>query len=169
MSVEDIKKALWNDNIDSTSADTMNTTLLEQYKLYVEMADRISSRRDTANNFFLTINSAAIVAGSPLLEKFIESYSRWYLFFPFVVILLLLFFWWRMINSYKQLNSAKFKIIGLLEEKLPARIYGKAEWDICLAKGEDRSKYWPLTHLESKIPWIFLLGYIVLFGVFFFK
>ena len=30
--------------------------LLEQYKLYVEMADRISGRRQTANSFFLSIN-----------------------------------------------------------------------------------------------------------------
>ena len=34
--------------------------LLEQYKLYVEMADRISARRQTANSFFLSINTALI-------------------------------------------------------------------------------------------------------------
>ena len=30
--------------------------LLEQYKLYVEMADRISQRRQSANNYFLSVN-----------------------------------------------------------------------------------------------------------------
>ena len=34
--------------------------ILEIYKLYVEMADRISSRRQAANSFFLTINSAIV-------------------------------------------------------------------------------------------------------------
>ncbi len=32
--------------------------LLEQYKLYVEMADRVSARRALANTFFLTLNTA---------------------------------------------------------------------------------------------------------------
>ena len=32
--------------------------LLEQYKIYVEMADRISARRGLTNTFFLTLNSA---------------------------------------------------------------------------------------------------------------
>lgn len=34
--------------------------LLDQYKLYVEMADRISARRQTANSYFLSINTALV-------------------------------------------------------------------------------------------------------------
>src|SRR5215217_8956247 len=34
--------------------------LLEQYKLYVQMADKISERRQSANSFFLTVNTALI-------------------------------------------------------------------------------------------------------------
>ncbi len=34
--------------------------LLEQYKLYVEMADRISERRANANSFFFTVITALI-------------------------------------------------------------------------------------------------------------
>ena len=34
--------------------------LLEQYKLYVEMADRVSQRRLTTNSYFLSINSAIL-------------------------------------------------------------------------------------------------------------
>ena len=33
-------------------------TAFEQYKLYVEMADRVSARRSLANTFFLTLNTA---------------------------------------------------------------------------------------------------------------
>ncbi len=37
---------------------------LEIYKLYVQMADNISARRQTANSFFLTVNTAIIgIAG----------------------------------------------------------------------------------------------------------
>lgn len=34
--------------------------LFEQYKLYVESAEKISDRRQNANNYFLTINTALI-------------------------------------------------------------------------------------------------------------
>jgi hypothetical protein len=34
--------------------------LLEQYKLYVQMADKISERRQSANNFFLTVSTAVL-------------------------------------------------------------------------------------------------------------
>ncbi len=34
--------------------------LLDIYKLYVEMADRISQRRQSANSFFLTLNSVIV-------------------------------------------------------------------------------------------------------------
>src|SRR5215208_5295772 len=34
--------------------------LLEQYKLYVQMADKVSERRQSANRFFLTVNTALI-------------------------------------------------------------------------------------------------------------
>ncbi len=40
--------------------DNYQAHYLEIYKLYVEMADRISSRRHNTNSFFLTINSAVI-------------------------------------------------------------------------------------------------------------
>ena len=36
--------------------------ILEQYKIYVEMADRISQRRGLTNTFFLTLNTAIFTA-----------------------------------------------------------------------------------------------------------
>lgn len=159
ISDDKVKKALWG----ACEEQFDNDILLEQYKLYVEMADRISSRRDTANNYFLGINGLLIASGAPLLTKYLEVTSDWFALFPFLIICLLLFFWWKLINSYKQLNSAKFRIIGLLEEKLPAKIYGEAEWKTLLEEGKNRKTYWPLTHLESKVPGIFFLGYLLLF------
>jgi len=35
--------------------------LMEQYKLYVEMMDKASERRNQANSFFLTMNTALII------------------------------------------------------------------------------------------------------------
>jgi len=134
--------------------------ILEQYKLYVEMADRISIRRDVANGFFLTLNSLFLGASGFLFEKKQIFNSTWMIIFPLLVLLLGCFFWWRLIISYKQLNGAKFNIVGELETRLPASPYRRAEWQTSLKEGKDRKTYWPLTHLESKIPVIFAVGYI---------
>ncbi len=42
---------------------------LDQYKLYVEMADRISQRRATANTYFLSVNSAILAFVGYLTSK----------------------------------------------------------------------------------------------------
>jgi hypothetical protein len=43
-------------------ASRLETLGLEQYKIYVEMADRISARRGMTNTFFLTLNTAIFTA-----------------------------------------------------------------------------------------------------------
>ena len=57
---------LWNTAINTDtyrgSAEKYQATILEQYKLCVEMADRISARRALANAFFLTLNSVLITS-----------------------------------------------------------------------------------------------------------
>jgi hypothetical protein len=53
--------------INNATAPTGTDRLLELYKLCVEMADRVSARRATANAFFLTLNSA-LLAGLGLVQ-----------------------------------------------------------------------------------------------------
>lgn len=161
---DSISGALWNDKSlqnDYQSNEQYYEHVLEQYKLCVEMADRISSRRDIANGFFLTLNGLILGAIGFLSEKQNLLPSKWALLLPLAVLLLECFFWRRLIISYKRLNSAKFQIIGELESKLPASPYGKAEWDFLLKKGLDKKTYWPLTHLESKIPMLFGISYLI--------
>jgi hypothetical protein len=59
-SLDEIRNALWNDEF----ADREDATeyVLEQYKLCIEMADRISQRRGAANTFFLNFNTALVGA-----------------------------------------------------------------------------------------------------------
>ncbi len=160
----DISKILWNDNPvrnGYANEDQYRDHVLEQYKLYVEMADRISSRRDIANTFFLTLNGAALGSAGVLIEKGFGFTEKWALFFPLLVLLLGCFFWNRLINSFRQLNGVKFYVVGELEMRLPASPYRKAEWETLLKEGKDRKVYWPLTHVEAKIPWIFAGAYLL--------
>ena len=55
--------------------------ILDQYKLYVEMADRISSRRNSANIFFLTLNSTILTIIGFLFEKITVVNPRWLISF----------------------------------------------------------------------------------------
>ena len=129
--------------------------LLEQYKLFVEMADRISSRRQTANSFFLSINTALI----GLLGYFSVNDSpqpgnsfNWMIAAAGIT---LSYLWYKIIQSYRNLNTAKFKIVHEIEKLLPLNPY-EAEWEAA-GRGKNSKLYLPFTHVEKVIPWIFII------------
>lgn len=109
---------------------TEQDRLLEQYKLYVEMADRVSARRIEANSFFMSILSALLAIAAFVFTKSIcPGYERLVLISFSVLGLLLNGAWFLNIRTYRQLNSGKFKVIHQMEEKLPFPCYDK-EWQI---------------------------------------
>jgi hypothetical protein len=136
---------------------------MEQYKLCVEMADRISARRALANVFFLTLNGAALTTIG-VFWKDRPHASVLYLIGPSLLLLALCLAWFWLVRSYRQLNSGKYAVIGALEQKLPASPYWSAEWT-ALGKGRDKAKYWPLTHLEQWVPCVFAAAYVCGFVV----
>jgi hypothetical protein len=136
---------------------------LEIYKLYVEMADRISARRQTANSFFLTINTAIIALlgyvqfGAYLGEKMgIESspIDEFYWIISTLGMILCVL-WYLLVRSYKELNTAKFIVIQHIEKNLPLAPY-EAEWE-ALGRGHTHRLYKPFTHIEMWIPWVFFV------------
>lgn len=145
--------------------------LFEQYKLYVESADWISSRRDKANNFFLAVNSAllTIVGVSGLLAPLTQSPGRERSLFDSetamsVILvalagLLVCATWYRLVRSYRDLNSAKFRIIHEIEGHLPLAVHD-AEWEV-VGWGEPPKLYRPFTHLEARVPAIFAAVYLL--------
>lgn len=157
---DDIRTTLWNESFASEGMPR-EEALLEQYKLYVEMADRVSQRRGTANTFFLSIHSlTALVVGGFWANP--PDASPWFLFFPLIVLEGVCLAWFWIVRSYRQLNAAKWMVVGALEEQLPASPWWKAEWT-ALGKGEDPSLYYPLTHLEQWIPAFFGATYAIAF------
>lgn len=153
-----IRSNLWNgDKDDVTEGITYSQGVLEQYKLYVELADRVSQRRGIANSFFLLVNSSAVIILGSLGVSFQDA-SPWLFVFPTVILVCICVVWFYLVRSYSQLNSGKWKVVGALEERLPASPWWRAEWQ-ALGGGKDRSLYWPLTHLEQWVPWIFVLLY----------
>jgi hypothetical protein len=127
---------------------------LEQYKLYVETAERNSSRRLTANSFFLTINTGlSALLGYMTSFKGIESVVA-QIAVP-VAGIILSYFWYRLIISYREMNRAKFQVIHAMEKQLPFKAFD-AEWE-AVERGKNPKKYRPYTNIESAIPWVFIM------------
>lgn len=138
--------------------------LFEQYKLYVESIEKTSDRRQHANNYFITINTALIsLIGLSFQIKVFENLSFIKSILALVGIIVCVVFWY-LIRSYKQLNTGKFAVVHKIEEYLPLTLY-KYEWEV-LGKGEDNKKYYPFSHIELIIPWVFGIIYALL-GLYF--
>jgi hypothetical protein len=161
----EIRKKLWNAEITPASyADEheakYRATILDQYKRYVEMADRISARRGLTNTFFLTLNSAVFTLFGVFWKDRPARISDWALALVLAVALGQAAAWWSIVRSYRQLNSAKYRVVGLLEERLPASQYWSAEWT-ALKEGKDWRVYLPLTHVEQWVPVVFAAIYVI--------
>lgn len=159
--IDEVRPTLWNQSAGPVGGLQDRDTILEQYKIYVEMADRISARRSLTNTFFLTLNTA-IFAAIGALWKTPPKVQSWPLVFPLLALLVQCAAWFFLVRSYRQLNAAKYTVIGVLEERLPASPYWNAEWK-ALGEGKDKAKYWPMTHLEQWIPALFAATYLAAF------
>jgi hypothetical protein len=131
--------------------------LLEQYKLFVETSQHTSDKRQNANNYLLTLCSSLVTLFVTFLSIF--GHHRLNVLLPIAGIFVC-FIWWSLVNSYKDLNTAKFKVIHEMERQLPVAPFDY-EWHVC-GKGKDREKYIPLTHLERMVPWMFGALFLVL-------
>jgi hypothetical protein len=159
---DEIRGRLWNAEVSADdyvdAGERYRTAILEQYKIYVEMADRISARRATTNTFFLTLNTSVLTVFGVFWSAR-PQFTPWWLVLPMLALVGECAAWFYLVRSYRQLNTAKYQVIGALEERLPASPYWRAEWT-ALGEGRDRSKYWPLTHLEQWVPILFVAIYL---------
>jgi hypothetical protein len=145
------------------SAATVPSDYMELYKLAVEMADRVSARRGTANAFFVTVNTALLA-----FLGLAELKATWPVAVGGVVISIT---WAMLIKSYRDLNTAKFKIINEAEKRLPLRVFYD-EWQ---QLRRDRPENWlpknwrawlkwylEFTIVEMIVPLVFAVLYIAI-------
>ncbi|MGV9909740.1 RipA family octameric membrane protein [Streptomyces tendae] len=147
---------------DSSHADAQHT--LEIYKLAVEMADRTSARRASANSYFLTVQTALLsVAG--LIGAYGPAGKWWTDVTIAVAGLVLSAAWWLLLGSYRRLASAKFKVINSIENSLSTRPFS-IEWEILRSDdrggSSKRKKYLRLGVVERLVPSVYGALFIVL-------
>jgi hypothetical protein len=83
--------------------------------------------------------------------------------------------WWMQLRSYRNLNAAKFEVIGKLEQHLPAQVFGD-EWAILKREPVERtvvrskllgrlvkplSRYAELSVVEQIVPLVFLVLFAI--------
>lgn len=143
---------------------------LELYKLSVEMADRLSARRGTANAFFLTLETvlagfAGVVRPSGSGVHGALRVDAFGIVLASVVGLVLSATWWLLLRSYRDLNEAKFKVILAMEKDLEVQPFGD-EWNHL--KGDPiksfAARYAELGVVERVVPFAFVFVYIVIGG-----
>lgn len=159
---------------ESAYGDKYRDHILEQYRLYVEMAEKTSERRSTANNFFLSVNGflLSIIGILPQVGGISTDFSLVWMSGIVAAGIIFCFAWMTIIRSYKKLNEAKFTIIGRLEKKLPLALFD-SEWKY-LTTGKKKKRrfgvmirYFPLTLIESWVPGTCIALYIgLLFGAY---
>lgn len=124
--------------------------VLEIYKMLVEMADRVSQRRQSANSFYLTVNTA-IIGGAAYLSQ--SQFGHVDTLAVSTAGVAICFLWVRAVVSYKSLNAAKFEVITALEDRLPISPY-KDEWSILDVDGAGQ-KHKPFHKTEMLVPIVF--------------
>ena len=108
--------------------------VLEQYKLYMELIDRVSQRRATANNWLLSVNAFLITLYG--LHPANDQRDLWRVGIPVAGILVSLS-WLMLIRSYRALNRIKCDLVHEIEDHLPLALFAR-EWDLA-EQGEARS------------------------------
>lgn len=133
---------------------TSQSEVLEIYRLFVETADRISARRGLANSFFLAALSTLVVVGAS------SQAPTWSVAVPGVVVSAI---WWRLLGSYRELNSAKYRVIHEIEKKLALSPYTD-EWSLIMdsERGRFRVPYFGLGKLEQVVPIVYCCLFVVL-------
>jgi hypothetical protein len=162
---DQIRTGLWNSTVSpasyATEADNRyRTAILEQYKLYVEMVDRITNRRGLTNTFFLSLNTLILTVFGFFWKEKPATIPLSVALLVTVILVGQAITWWLILLSYRQVNSGKYKVIGLLEERLPSSPYWSAEWK-ALGEGKDITLYFRLTYIEQFVPLLFAVLYAI--------
>ena len=123
---------------------------LAMYLDYVASADRISDRRHSANQLFLSVNAALLG-----LTGYLGGDGENLVWLGAAAGILFSLTWRRLIRSYRNLNAAKFNVINQLEQRLPFAAYDE-EW-VQLKSGLDKKVHKPFSKTEEMVPIVFLL------------
>jgi hypothetical protein len=145
-------------NPKESYGDSYQAHLLEQYKLFVESAQRVTDRRITTGNYLLTVNSFLLTVFGVASSQHLGGF--WLAIVP-VAGLLVSFTWYSLVVFYRDLGANKYRVIHQLESFLPVAPF-RCEWRS--THHEKEGRHTGVTHLERVIPLTFAAIYCALLG-----
>jgi hypothetical protein len=145
------------------SAQQPPSATLELYKMGADFADKLSARRNTANGFFLTAETALVTVAAFVLEK--QRPEDGVKVAIVAAGVLLSATWWLQLRSYRDLNKAKFTVLTEIEKALPVALFSD-EQKILDGGGNGakglRGRYAELGATERVVPVLFALIWLSL-------
>lgn len=149
-------------NYDVFNQDIANIdkeVLLEQYKVFLKTSEDLVARRQSVNNFYISVNSALMGALGMIWALDILSIYKLFVGILLAIVgIVLSISWIKLLSSYGDLNGSKMKIISYIEKQLPASLYD-AEWQ-ALSDKLNKKKYVSFTNSEKRIPYLFIAVYV---------
>jgi hypothetical protein len=130
--------------------------LFEQYRLFVEETARISDRRHSTSNLFLSVNSVLVGAVALLIQQSGGKGSALLIFLAFLLVAagsVLCILWLQLLLKYARRLQQRFIYLSKLEQMNPSLLLS------VFSNKELRTE--SFSHLEARIPVVFLVTYVV--------
>ena len=141
--------------------DYYENHLMDEYKLFVEMADRIRTSRIQTSKYYLSLLTGLTTIYSIFFKDKLLSMNALSGIVIAVMALGLTILWFAHLMSYKQLSIGKFTILREMEKSIPFPYYTE-EFKV-LQKEREKDKFATyLTSIEIVIPFIFAIPYALL-------
>lgn len=140
--------------------------LLAQYEMFQRSSEDLVARRQSVNSFYISANSAIVSLQGAVIGLVDDPAKFYVVLFMCLTGIILDISWISLLDAYGTLNGAKMKIISLIENELPVKLYD-TEWMVMSDKLNNK-KYRSFTDSEKRIPKIFILVFsivILVFGI----
>lgn len=144
------------------SADPgITSALVEQYKLYVESAENVSSRRADVNKYYLSVLTALLVVIPFAIDSATPPDLRLLVFVLLGTLgLAICILWMINIRSYSQLNKLKYVVVHEMEKDLPFACFSR-EWEL-LDDPNYKLTFIRLGKVERFMPLILAVPFLVM-------
>lgn len=141
---------------------------LEQYKLYVEMSDRISQRKEQTNRLYVTLFSALIASFSIAISSWPEYFEfdafPWLPIVVGMVGILLSTTWFLNLYLLQRQISVKLGVIREMESVLPFRAFGMEMEKFGRFDSPTVSIVFTIYRPDHLLPFIFLIASTLLYS-----
>ncbi len=155
------------DSSNPKSAEA-SARLFEQYKLYQQTSENLTQQEQKTNEFFLSINTALLTFSGAVIGFSDMPAENKFLILLVAMLAGILFnrAWCRKIEQLKIINRAKMRMLNLIEQNLPLRLFDE---EYVIMKDDPSGPYKNTVADKEAVPhsFNFLYGLIVvLFAVF---